>query len=261
MPAAIDFSGQRFGSLVALRRAPPRGSQTFWAFRCDCGAEKEIDLNNVRRGTVQSCGCQQRGLPRNGRRSHGLSGTAEHQIWISMRQRCTNPAEPAYPDYGGRGIYVCDRWTYGDGERGGFECFLADMGAKPAPGLSLERRDNDGPYSPENCVWATPAEQARNRRTNRHLTIDGERLIVADVARRVGLTPACLARRLSAGWSVERALQQPPMPPRRRRRQSADASATRGSPRLCSSPPKPPWRAPSAGRIREPSPRFGSLAP
>lgn len=136
--------------------------------------------------------------------AHGADGrpTTEYRIWGNMRNRCRNPRNPAYPDYGGRGITVCERWN-------SFENFLADMGKRPE-GLTLERVDNERGYSPENCVWATPAAQAANRRNAVWLTWNGETLKLKEWAERTGLTVAAIrCRRRLLGWSVEKALSTP----------------------------------------------------
>lgn len=114
-----------------------------------------------------------------------------------MRQRCLNPRSRNYEFWGGRGIRICDRW-------GRFENFLADMGEMPA-GMSLDRIDVNGNYSPENCRWATHTEQMNNRRNNRMIEFQGERLSLAEWARRVGVKYHTLMARLDMGMSIERA--------------------------------------------------------
>lgn len=113
-----------------------------------------------------------------------------------MRVRCASPSAPSYPYYGGRGIKVCPEWD------ASFEVFLADMGVKP-PGHSLDRIDNDGDYTPENCRWATQSQQNRNTRATRFVTYKGERIALADLADRLGITPAALKHRLSVGWNED----------------------------------------------------------
>lgn len=118
--------------------------------------------------------------------THGMSHTPTYVSWNSMRQRCLNPKNPNYRDYGGRGIVCCDRWS-------SFEAFLADMGVRPA-GTTLEREDNDGNYEPGNCRWATPTSQSRNRRNNLRITHEGETLLLADWSRRLGVDAGTLRR-------------------------------------------------------------------
>jgi hypothetical protein len=118
-----------------------------------------------------------------------------------MRQRCLNPKYPRYADHGGRGIKVCDQWA-------SFETFLSDMGERPE-GMTLDRIDNDGPYSPENCRWATPSEQARNRRDNRLITLGGKAQCLAAWARELTIPEHVLRHRLNRGWSDDRALTTP----------------------------------------------------
>ncbi len=140
------------------------------------------------------------------RRTHGCarkgSWSPEYMSWVAMIQRCTNPKNPSYPRYGGRRITVCDRWMT-------FENFLADMGAKPSPKHSIERIDNDGHYHASNCRWATAKVQARNRRNNRLLTLNGKTLCVAAWAETLGISQWVLANRLRYGWSDERILTTP----------------------------------------------------
>jgi hypothetical protein len=129
--------------------------------------------------------------------AHARSGT--YNAWRNMRQRCRNPEHPQYPNYGARGITVCDRWS-------SFETFLADMGERPQ-GLTLERINNDGNYAPDNCVWDTNGVQQRNKRTTHLLTFDGRTLCLKDWAREAGINYSTLRKRITrSGWSVERAL-------------------------------------------------------
>lgn len=121
-----------------------------------------------------------------------------------MRARCLNPDHPAFPDYGGRGIAICDRW------RDSFEAFLADMGERPSPSHSIDRHpDNDGPYEPGNVRWATDAEQAINRRNVRTVEVEGETVPLIEAAARIGLSKNTVHQRLFKGWSVERILATP----------------------------------------------------
>jgi hypothetical protein len=126
-----------------------------------------------------------------------------YSIWCGMKNRCYNRNEPTYPYYGGRGITVCEDW------RLSFAFFWADMGPRPSPRHSLDRIDNDGPYSPDNCRWATRSEQSGNRRNNITLTHNGETTFAKEWARRVGLSYETLLHRLDRGWSAERALTTP----------------------------------------------------
>jgi hypothetical protein len=134
---------------------------------------------------------------------HGMERTPEYKSWQHMLDRCHNSANKRFADYGGRGIIVCERWRHS------FINFYKDMGPKPSRGHSIDRVDNDGPYSPNNCRWATNDGQARNTRRNRWLTYQGETLCAADWARRMKMPHPTLHARLKAGWSVERALTQP----------------------------------------------------
>lgn len=119
-----------------------------------------------------------------------------------MRTRCNNARNHKFPDYGGRGIKVCARWD-------SFEAFLADMGQRPTPRHTIERIDNDGDYTPENCRWATAAEQARNRRSTKPVTINGETRLLTEWFEVAAVSPVGFYDRIRRGWSVEKALFTP----------------------------------------------------
>jgi hypothetical protein len=126
----------------------------------------------------------------------------EYRAWTQMRSRCSDASRVDYKDYGGRGISVCSRWD-------SYELFLADLGRRPSPLHSLDRKDNDGDYTPSNCWWATRAAQSRNKRNVVRLTFLGVSMCVTDWARYLGLPKSTLHNRLHNGWSVEQALSTP----------------------------------------------------
>jgi hypothetical protein len=124
--------------------------------------------------------------------------------WRSMHNRCYNEKQNSFPDYGGRGIFVDEKWH---GKKG-FEAFVQDMG-EPPEGCTLDRIDNDGPYSPENCRWASSFQQAKNKRNNRWITAQGKTLHLAEWARELGCNPAAILARISSGMSEEEAVTKP----------------------------------------------------
>jgi hypothetical protein len=156
MPPIVNIKNVRFGRLTALRPATWRHRRLLWECRCDCGKTLVVDGNNLRRGHTRSCGCFSRESLRRRMTTHGKRRTAEYSVWRDMWTRCTNPNGKFYQHYGGRGIRVCNRWKR-------FENFLSDMGLRP-DGLTLERKNTNGNYTPSNCKWATRLEQNRNRR-------------------------------------------------------------------------------------------------
>jgi hypothetical protein len=133
------------------------------------------------------------------RYKHGMSESAVYAVWTMMIQRCTNPNNAAYRNYGGRGIKICADWL----ER--FEYFLEDMG-EPPEGHELDRTDNDGPYSKENCHWIPAADQASNKRSNRLIWIGGESAILARWLEMYGTRRETFYKRLNRGWTIEQAI-------------------------------------------------------
>ena len=131
---------------------------------------------------------------------HQKSNDPVYKVWSKMKCRCTNPNNPKYKDYGGRGIRVCDRWL------DSFEAFAADLGERPSSDHSIERNDVNGPYSPDNCRWADRLTQQNNRRDNRYLTWNGRTLTLSQWARETGLHKNTLYNRIRRGWSIERTL-------------------------------------------------------
>jgi hypothetical protein len=183
-----DLVGEKFGRWVVQEWTERRGTTQFWQCKCDCGTIKIVNGESLKKGLSKSCGC----LAKNWCRTHGMNGTPIYNVWAHMKGRCSNPKNIGWKHYGGRGISVCERWMK-------FENFYADMGKIP-DGKTLDRMDNDGPYSPENCRWATEAEQKRNTRVTRFVEWEGVRMSVADFADKFGLTRKIVIARLDANW-------------------------------------------------------------
>lgn len=162
MPAAIDLTGKRFGRLVALHLVPKNEASKArrWVCRCDCGQTITVQRGNLGIYT-NSCGCLRSELAslQKTNLKHGKKKTRAYSVWNSMLNRCRNPKVPAYKNYGGRGIVVCDEWH-------SFESFYADMG-DPPPGFDLDRINNNGNYEPNNCRWTTRSENIKNARARK----------------------------------------------------------------------------------------------
>lgn len=193
MVAALDVTGKRYGRLVAVERLPSGPSGTRWRFRCDCGAVIDRTFEPIRSGFTKSCGCLR--VERTVQRSvtHGASRgrvrTPELRAWEHAKQRCANPRDAKYANYGARGIAMCDEW------RNDFAAFLRDMGPRPN-GTTLDRIDVNGGYEPGNCRWATASEQARTRTDNVVVEHDGRRLVLKDFAAEMGVSYKSLHSRV-----------------------------------------------------------------
>lgn len=204
--------GDKFNKLTILD-APPRRLKKTGNFqvlcRCDCGTEKWIRGSAVKTGATKSCGCLGwqgvigKALLIKKLTTHGLSRTRLYQTWKHMMQRCYDPKNTAYHNYGGRGILVDQRWH-------DLNNFVEDIGHAPTTKHTLERKNNSLGYSKGNCCYATQEEQSNNTRWNKRITHNGTTLTIAQWSRKVGLSiPTLWARLNTLRWSIEKSLTAP----------------------------------------------------
>jgi hypothetical protein len=205
-PRAHNLSGRTFGMLTAIRPIGSTRGYVIWQCRCECGGTVDVPSKNLTALRTTHCGCrtQQRGTAPN-----------EYRTWCDMKNRCSNPNNKRYAIYGARGITVCSRW------RESFAAFIEDMGPCPV-GMSLDRINNDGPYSAENCRWTTMLVQGRNTRHNRKITHNGETKCLVEWAEATGINADAIYGRLKLGWSIERALTEPVQLGRRKKQRRPD---------------------------------------
>lgn len=165
--------------------------------QCDCGELTHVRGWSLRSGATVSCGCKQR---TGTARTHGMRYSNEYRSWRHMKDRCLNPKDEHYKDYGGRGITICQEWI------DSFEAFFRDMGLRPSIEYTLDRIDVNGNYEPDNCRWATRQEQVTNKRNSRKILYKGEIRVIAEWARLYGIPESTLRDRLDKGLAMEYAL-------------------------------------------------------
>ena len=200
----LNLMGQKFGRLIATQRVEKDQWGNYkWLCVCTCGKTTIVPGSDLRKNKTKSCGClhdegnnTNHGHTKNGRWSQA------YRSWAAMMHRCTNPRDEGYHNYGGRGIRVCNMWLK-------FDNFLKDMCDPPTQHHSIDRIDNNGDYCKENCRWATPQQQARNKRNNHLETYDGKTQCLAAWAEETGISPQILWKRFNRGWSPEKALTTP----------------------------------------------------
>lgn len=201
------LAGQTFGRLLVMSEHGINNSgKRTWLCQCSCGRKTIVPTGSLRSGNTSSCGCLivettiKRSTVHGHSRSRKRSGA--YASWAWMKSRCLNPADTRWIYYGGRGVTICERWMK-------FENFFADMGDRPH-GMTLERKNNLLGYAKSNCVWASPTEQANNRRGNHIIEFLGKKQTMAQWSRELGISSRKLKDRLGKlRWTIQRALTTP----------------------------------------------------
>lgn len=197
-----NLTGNRFGRLLVKKFDGMHNGRSFWLCVCDCGNTTIVQEARLLNRHTKSCGCLGVIARRECNTTHGKSGSKAYRAWSAIKSRCTNKNVKEYVYYGARGITYDPRWE-------NFENFLEDMGEPTTPDLEIDRTDNGGIYTKENCRWTTKTENLRNKRTNRVITFAGKTQLLTDWAREVGITHSGLIYRLDiAKMPLEVALQK-----------------------------------------------------
>lgn len=198
------IAGRTFSYLKVLRIPEHSRADALVECVCRCGNKCTPTIEKLVNRKTKSCGCLRREtLSKIGKKNctHGMHNTPTYKSYWSMLERCYNPKKDNFHNYGGRGIKVCSRWL------DSFSYFLADLGKRPKGKYSIERRNNNGNYCPENCYWTTIKNQRNNSRQNHFLTIDGTTRTMTQWAELNGIYPQLIYQRLKRGWTVEEAIK------------------------------------------------------
>lgn len=205
-----DLTGRRFGRLTVLSfdEYESKSHSTRWNCLCDCGKQKSVLASCLKSGNTMSCGCYSSEQKSKRSWKHGTGNESRlYRIWSGMKSRCYSPADRNFKRYGARGITICDEW------RNSFETFRDwALAHGYADDLSIDRIDNSGPYSPQNCRWTTRKVQNNNRRTNVYITYKGETHTATEWSEITGIKALTLAQRKRFGWSDEECIEIPPKP-------------------------------------------------
>ncbi|MFA5252763.1 MAG: hypothetical protein WC454_09300 [Phycisphaerae bacterium] len=194
----------KFGYLSVIKEVERRNGRRFFLCRCDCGIEKVIRLDFLKNGNTKSCGCYSKGLIKNVNLKHGMANKHPlHSVWNSIKQRCLNPKSSRYKYYGARGISVCEEWL----DFIPFYEWAISHGYKNY--LTIERKNNDGDYCPENCTFVGRKKQANNRRTSKYIVYKSLKKTLAQWGDLLDINPTVLCKRLIRGWSPERTIETP----------------------------------------------------
>lgn len=204
MPKLIDLTGQRFGRLVVVKRTDNSADgKARWLCKCDCGQSKAVLGEYLKKGRTNSCGCIKSESSSKRFKKHGGRNSKLYRIWSNMKDRCNNPNCKAFSDYGGRGITVCKEWL---ADFSAFQKWAFANGYKE--GLTIDRKDNDKGYYPDNCRWTDRKVQGNNKRNCRYITYKGQRKTVAEWSEITNIPHDTLLYRLNHGWKTERILKK-----------------------------------------------------
>lgn len=187
----IDLTNQKFNRLTALFPCKFEHGFYYWRCVCECGNETDVIGSKLRSGKIKSCGCARVGV----NKKHGLRSHPLYSKWVNMKQRCINTNCCSYSNYGAKGISVCDRWF------NSFENFYNDVIDGWRKGLHLDRIDNNGNYTPENCRWVSGKENQNNKSTNVWVTHDGRTHTLAKWAEELGVKDNTLSARRRRGYT------------------------------------------------------------
>jgi len=199
MKKRSDLTGLRFGKLVGIRSTLVKHRYLYWLCKCDCGIEKEFRGAHLKAGAIKSCGnCDPHFVT-----THGMSRKDKinfYRVWQGIKTRCYNKNSYPYKDYGARGIRMCDEWL------NNFQQFFDDMYPTYKPGLTIERKEVNGNYCKDNCIWIPKSEQANNRRSTIWVdTLEGK-MSIAHAAKRAGISWPAMYVRIKMKWPKERLL-------------------------------------------------------
>lgn len=204
----VDLTGQKFGRLSVIERAPNKKDRVAWLCKCDCGNEIVTTSRLLQTGQTTSCGCFHRERTKLTHTKHGGRYDKLYAVWIVMRDRCYNLKNKDYADYGGRGIIVCEEWRNSENGFQNFREWAKNNGYRES--LSIERMDVNKNYEPCNCKWATQKEQCNNKRNNRIITFNGKKQTLSQWAEEVGIPRSVLLSRIDRyHWDIEKALTSP----------------------------------------------------
>lgn len=201
MSKRLDMLGMKIGRLTVVEFAGIQNSLVMWKCKCECGNEIIRSGSVLKRHRVNSCGCLQKDSTVARCWKHGKTRDKTWKCWQNILFRCNNPKCKGFHNYGGRGITVCERWN-------SFDNFLSDMGDCPE-GLTIERKDTNGNYCPENCIWADCITQQNNRRDNFIINFNGQEYTAAELGRKFNMNGCLISQRIRKGWDINDAINTP----------------------------------------------------